>query len=101
MKKQAGMLAVAVAAFVVGAAVVQWLHVFMARNVNVKKPVWQQGMSVMRPQAASRHSRRTSKRIGIEVYKDDNNGNLIYVSETGRSWCAGKVSARGHPARCG
>jgi hypothetical protein len=83
MKKQAGMFAVAGATFVLGMATVQLLPRVDGQEVNVKEPVWQRGMSVMVRKPAEQVFSKDSKRVVIEVYKDANNGNLIYVSEAG------------------
>ena len=83
MKKQAGTMAVAVAAFVIGAVAVGFLPTVYGQEANVKKPMWHYGLSLRVRQAAEADFTPTTKKIGLEVYKDENNGNLIYVSETG------------------
>jgi hypothetical protein len=84
MKKQAGTtLAVAVAAFVMGAAAVAFLPRVYGQDSDVKKPKWLHGVSLQVRKADEPSFSKDTKRVGIEVFKDDNNGNLIYVSETG------------------
>jgi hypothetical protein len=83
MKKQAGTFAVAGAAFVIGMATVQLLPRVYGQEGNVKEPAWQRGMSVMVRKPSEQKFSNDSKRMVIEVYKDGNNGNLIYVSEAG------------------
>jgi hypothetical protein len=83
MKKQAGMAAVAVAAFIVGAATVGFLPHVNAQDSEVKKPKWHYGLSLMVRKADEPNFGKDTKRVGIEMFKDENNGNIIYVSETG------------------
>jgi hypothetical protein len=83
MKKKTGMLAVAAAAFIAGGFSVQFLAPVYGQDADVKKPKWQHGLSLMVRKADEANFSKDTKRIGIEVFKDENNGNLIYVSETG------------------
>ena len=83
MKKKAGMIAVAVASFIVGAAAVGFLPRVYAQDNEVKKPKWQYGLSLMVRKADEPNFGKDTKKIGIEMFKDENNGNIIYVSETG------------------
>jgi hypothetical protein len=83
MKKQAGMAAVAVAAFIVGAATVGFLPKVYAQGPKIKAPEWHYGMSLKARQGPEGDFGPMTKKIGVEVYKDENNGNIIYVSETG------------------
>jgi hypothetical protein len=83
MKKQAGVLAVAVVAAVIGAVAAGFIPGVRGQDTTVKKPLWQYGLSFRVRQAAEADFGPNTKKIGLEVYKDDNNGNLIYVSETG------------------
>jgi hypothetical protein len=55
---------------------------FKAGGDKVKKPLFQHGLSL----AARRHNEKDfkgAKKFGIEVFKDENNGNLVYISEAG------------------
>ena len=83
MKKQAGMIAVAAAAFIAGAMAVGFLPRVYAQDSDVKKPKWHYGLSLMVRKADEPNFTKDTKRIGIEMFKDENNGNTIYVSETG------------------
>jgi hypothetical protein len=83
MKKQVGSLALAAAAFIVGAATVELLPHVYGQESAVKKPMWHYGLSLRVRQAAEADFTKDTKKVGLEVYKDENNGNLIYVSETG------------------
>jgi hypothetical protein len=48
-----------------------------------KPPVWKHGFEVKVRKTGEKDFRLETKGIGIEVYQDESNGNLIYVSETG------------------
>jgi hypothetical protein len=49
----------------------------------VKAPIFMHGMEVRSRKAGEPDFNDKTKKWGIEVYKDENNGNTIYVSETG------------------
>jgi hypothetical protein len=83
MKKQAGLVAVAIAAFVGGAATVGLMPRVYAQETDVKKPKWQYGLSLMVRTADEKNFGKDTQKYGIEVFKDENNGNIIYVSEAG------------------
>jgi hypothetical protein len=82
MKKRASMAA-AVVAFVLGGLAVEFLPRAEAQDTKVKKPEWHYGLSLRVRRADETDFGKDTKKIGIEVFKDENNGNLIYVSETG------------------
>jgi hypothetical protein len=48
-----------------------------------KGPKWSHGMSLKVRKATEPDFNDKTGRYGIEVFRDENNGNLIYVSETG------------------
>ena len=104
MKKQAGMFLVAVAAFVIGASTVNLVPPARGQDAEAKKAVWTHGFNVAVRKPGEQLMTNKTKAFGIEVYRDENNGNLIYVSETGsisvvprvvnQCWACGR-----HPAR--
>ena len=76
---------VAVAAFVLGGVAAGFLpQLFGQPNpaVKVKDPKWQYGLNV-RVRQGQEVDFKKAVLVGLEVYRDENNGNLIYVSETG------------------
>lgn len=85
MKKRAGMVAVAVVAFVLGGIAIELLPRVYAQSVGeIKEPKWQYGVRVRaRKHDEKDFGEKSSKWVGIEVYRDENNGNLIYVTEAG------------------
>src|SRR5262249_50793980 len=44
---------------------------------------WKNGMELSVRKAGEKERTKDTKKYGIEVYQDGNNGNLIYISETG------------------
>jgi hypothetical protein len=54
-----------------------------ADDSKVKPPVWLHGMNCKVRNATEFDFNDKTKKIGIECYKDENTGKLIYVSETG------------------
>jgi hypothetical protein len=83
MTKRTGTLAVALVAFVLGGAAVEMLPRVYAQGGDIKSPKWQYGLSVRVRKADENDFTKDTKRVGIEVYRDENHGNLIYVSEAG------------------
>lgn len=70
--------------FLAGWIVGQNLPSVDAQATTVKAPTWKYGMNVMsrRSDEANFDDKKT-KKFGLEVYLDEANKNLIYISETG------------------
>jgi hypothetical protein len=83
MTKRGGTIAVAAGAFLLGGLAVQFLPQVAAQDSDVKKPKWHHGLSLMVRKADEPNFGKDTKKVGIEVFRDENNGNLIYISETG------------------
>ena len=83
MTKRTGTMAVAAATFILGGIAAQFVPRLYAQDTPVKGPKWQYGLSVMARGAAEQNFSGQTKKYGLEVYRDENNGNLIYISETG------------------
>lgn len=47
-----------------------------------KEPLWQHGLT-LKARAAGAKDWDKSKSFGVEVFKDENNGNLVYITEAG------------------
>lgn len=66
----------------VGALSVVPAKLFKAGDGKVKEPLWQHGLTLnVRP--AGEKSWEKGKKFGLEVFKDDNNGDLVYLNENG------------------
>src|SRR5262249_22617053 len=50
---------------------------------KVKEPLWRHGLTLAARKADEKEFTKSTKKFGIEVFKDENNGNLIYISDTG------------------
>lgn len=50
---------------------------------KVKAPTWLHGFNVKSRKSSEYDFNKDTKKYGIEVYKDEENGNLVYISETG------------------
>jgi hypothetical protein len=48
-----------------------------------KKPEWSHGLMLKARKGDEDNFTKDTKRFGVEVFTDTNNGNLIYISETG------------------
>jgi hypothetical protein len=48
-----------------------------------KEPAWTHGMELWVRKAGERDFNQDTKKYGVEVFRDENNGNLVYISETG------------------
>jgi hypothetical protein len=53
------------------------------RDDTGKDPNWQYGMEVQVRKAGEREFTKDTKKFGMEVFLDGNNGNLIYITEAG------------------
>lgn len=59
------------------------IHAQDKKAVDTKPPKWMHGLDLrVRKGGEADFSPKTQK-FGIEVFRDDNNGNMIYISETG------------------
>jgi hypothetical protein len=68
--------------FVLGAVAVSLPNV-RAQGGAAKAPEWKHGMELRVRKAGEPDFNKDTKKYGIEVFKDENNGNLVYISETG------------------
>jgi len=50
---------------------------------DAKGPKWQHGLMLRARKGDEPDFTKDTKRFGVEVFVDENNGNLIYISETG------------------
>ena len=48
-----------------------------------KKPEWNHGLMLKARKGDEDTFTKDTKRYGVEVFTDTNNGNIIYISETG------------------
>lgn len=67
--------------FVIGWLVAQQTPLVYAQNT--KAPTWLHGLEFRVRKADEKDFTPTTKKWGVEVFKDENTGNLVYISETG------------------
>src|SRR5262249_49924092 len=53
------------------------------KNGKPKNPTWKHAMDLKVRKAGEKDFTKDTRKIGIEVFHDENNGNLVYISETG------------------
>ncbi len=69
--------------FLIGATVAGIPLVHAYQEGKPKAPDWKHGMELRVRKAGEPDFNKDTKKIGIEVFRDENNGNLIYITETG------------------
>ena len=83
MGKRLQITLVGVVCFVLGALLVPRLPFVRAQDTKAKAPEWKHGMELRVRKAGEADFNATTQKYGIEVFRDENNGNLIYISQTG------------------
>ena len=83
MSKRVQITLLALVCFLGGLLLAPHLPLGRADDKKVKAPLWMHGFNVKSRKASEYDFNKDTKKIGIEVYKDEENGNIIYVSETG------------------
>jgi hypothetical protein len=63
-----------------------------------KAPEWKHGMELSVRKAGEKDFNKETKKVGIEVFSDENTGNLVYVSETGSIAVVTGVKTQGDKA---
>jgi len=77
------MVLVGFVCFLVGALAAPHLPFVRAQDAKVKAPEWRHGMELRVRKAGEADFNKDTKKYGIEVFRDENTGNLVYISETG------------------
>ena len=83
MSTRVKLLVVGLFAFLFGALVAQNLPYAYGQPAEVKGPKWMHGLGLKVRKGTEDNFGATTQKFGIEVFKDENNNNLIYISETG------------------
>lgn len=83
MSKRVQVLLIALVCFLIGLFLAPHLPFVHAADNKVKAPTWMHGFNVKSRKSTEYDFNKDTKKYGVEVYKDEENGNLIYVSETG------------------
>jgi hypothetical protein len=82
MSKRMQLLLVGLLCFLTGAFTAH-LPFARAQDDKGKVPAWRHGMELRVRKSGEAEFKRETPKFGIEVYQDENNGNLIYLTETG------------------
>ena len=83
MSKRTQLTMIGLLCFGLGALVATMPLAQAWQEVKPKAPDWKHGMELRVRKAGEADFNKDTKKIGIEVFRDENNGNLIYISETG------------------
>ena len=81
MSKRFGAILV-VLAFVAGLVVTDLLHQAVYAQ-EAKGPKWSHGLMLRARKGDEADFGKDTRKYGVEVFVDENNGNLIYITETG------------------
>ena len=67
----------------VGSLFVAMCGLWAQDTPKVKAPAWKQGMELQVRKVGEKDFTKDTKRYGVEVYKDENTGKVLYITETG------------------
>ncbi len=81
MSKRWQIFLVGLVCFLLGGLVTQQLP--LVRAQDAKAPKWLHGLEFRVRKAGEADFNKDTKKYGIEVFRDENTGNLVYISETG------------------
>ena len=82
MSKRMQIVLIGLVCFLTGVLIAPHLP-FADAQQKVKDPSWKYALELRVRKAGEADFTPDTKRVGIEVFVDQNNNNLIYVSETG------------------
>ncbi len=74
---------VALVAFLLGVIVSGQMPMVYGQAGKTKDPSWLYGLNLKARKSTEDDFTKDTKKYGIEVFKDENNNNWIYISETG------------------
>ena len=74
---------IGVVTFLAGWVIGQTVPFVEAQATKAKAPTWLYGMNVKSRKFDETDFTDKTKKVGLEVFKDEHNGNLIYISESG------------------
>jgi hypothetical protein len=82
MSKRAQLALVGLVCFLIGCLVTPHLPFVHAQEAP-KGPKWSHGLDLKVRKGGEAEFSKDTKKIGVEVFRDENNNNLIYISESG------------------
>jgi hypothetical protein len=83
MSKRMQIILVGLVCFLLGGLVMQSLPLVYGQPATTKKPSWMHGLDLRVRKGGEEDWGKDTKKYGIEVFKDENTGYLVYISETG------------------
>jgi hypothetical protein len=81
MSKRAQLALVGFVCFLLGCLITQQLP--RVYGQEAKGPKWLHGLDLKVRKGGEADFTATTRKVGVEVFKDENNNNLVYISETG------------------
>jgi hypothetical protein len=83
MSARVKLIMVGVICFFAGIIVVQNMPFAHAQQPEGKAPKWLHAFNLKARKDSEGNFTDTTKKYGVEVFRDENNNNLVYISETG------------------
>jgi hypothetical protein len=83
MSKHLTIVLVGLVCFLSGILLAPRLPFVVAQEEKAKAPAWTHGMELRVRKAGEPDFNKDTKKYGIEVFRDENNGNIIYITEAG------------------
>jgi hypothetical protein len=81
MSNRMQLILVGLVCFLLGCLVMP--HLPFAQAQDAKAPKWLHGLEFRVRKAGQPDFNKDTPKFGIEVFRDENNGNTVYISETG------------------
>ncbi len=82
MSKRVKIGLIGLVCFLLGWATAQQLPAVFGQQ-DTKGPKWLHGLDLRVRKGGEADFTKDTKKIGVEVFRDENNNNLVYVTETG------------------
>jgi hypothetical protein len=83
MKNRVQLILIGLVCFLLGCLVTQNVAYVYGQASKTKEPTWLHGLELRVRKAGEADFTKDTKKWGIEVFRDENTGALIYISETG------------------
>jgi hypothetical protein len=83
MTKRSAVGLVALVCFLIGVIVGGQMPFAYSQGAKTKDPSWLYGLNLKARKSNEDDFTKDTKKYGIEVFKDENTNNIIYISETG------------------
>ncbi len=81
MSRRVQVLLLGLLCFLLGCLLAQ--HLPLVHAQESKAPKWMHGLDLRVRKGGEADFTKDTKKIGVEVFRDENTGNLVYISEAG------------------